>query len=162
MHWKFRLHWLCQMLQIINHLLQTSPNGPLWQFRCFNFSVNPLRFYLTRKTDINWQEPKAEQSTKLQFLNRPKHQFCQMAIFFINLQIVQNSSVVGSSYFCVSFSHERRILEHWEKIWNTKSEPLAIWAFLLNRSHIGNWFNNCNCKDISSSSSDVEDVSIES
>ena len=117
---------------------------------CFRFSLNPLRFFLTRETDT-----KIRRSQKLSYLKNfnswkkkltktPILPNCQVpnGYFSINLHAICNCSAFGSSsHFCVSFSRGRkservqRNLKHKIRPWSDFQRRTSAWITIFVPGH---------------------------
>ena len=110
--------------------------GAMIKLRCPRFGFCVLYFLsilsnflsqgiLTQK----WHEPKAEQFTKLKFLSYEidENTKCQEpnGYFCASLRVIYNCSAFGSSYFCVSFSGERKS-EGIERKFKTQFRKLVV------------------------------------
>ena len=79
---------------------QYKENVPKVRISCFNFSLNPLRFFIARENDRNLSTVKSWVICKSSIL--PNYKVPNDYKLFIIAQLL------ASSYFGVSFSHERR------------------------------------------------------
>ena len=98
------------------------------QILYFNFSLKPLRFFLTRNTsDTKISRAKSWATSIIKLTKTPILQNCQFhrTIFVFVLVIYNCSDFVSSYIFLCHFLSWQKIWEDWKKILNTKSEPMS-------------------------------------